>query len=63
MRGTRIRLAIALMLAGALASGAMAQAALAQETGTTGATGDENFAMAGRDAAQIRDLLARVTPE
>ena len=28
-----------------------------------GAAGDENFAMAGRDAAQIRDLLARVTPE
>jgi peptide/nickel transport system substrate-binding protein len=39
MRGTRIRLAIALMLAGALASAAMAQVALAQETGgETGAT-------------------------
>ena len=35
MRGTRIRLAIALMLAGALASGAMAQVAFAQETGGT----------------------------
>jgi peptide/nickel transport system substrate-binding protein len=39
MRGTRMRLAIALMLAGALASAAMAQLALAQETGgETGAT-------------------------
>ena len=33
MRGNRIRLAIALMLAGALASAAMAQVAFAQETG------------------------------
>jgi peptide/nickel transport system substrate-binding protein len=42
MRGTRIRLAIALMLAGALASAAMAQVALAQETGSeTGSTTDE----------------------
>ena len=31
-RGTRFRLAIVLMLAGAFASAAMAQAALAQET-------------------------------
>ena len=39
MRGTRIRLAIVLMLAGALASAAIAQVALAQETGSdTGAT-------------------------
>jgi hypothetical protein len=29
----------------------------------TGAAGDENFARAGRDAAQMRDLLAGVTPE
>ncbi len=33
MRGTRIRLAIALMLAGALVGAAMAQVAFAQETG------------------------------
>jgi FlaG/FlaF family flagellin (archaellin) len=39
-RGTRFQLAIALMLAGAFASVAMAQVALAQETtGATGATG------------------------
>jgi hypothetical protein len=28
-----------------------------------GAAGDENFALAGRDAAQVRDLLAELTPE
>jgi hypothetical protein len=28
----------------------------------TGAAGDENFALAGRDAAKMRDLIARVTP-
>jgi hypothetical protein len=29
----------------------------------TGAAGDENFALAGRDAAKMRDLIAGVTPQ
>jgi hypothetical protein len=28
-----------------------------------GAAGDENFALAGRDAAKMRDLIAGVTPQ
>ena len=42
-RGTRFQLAIVLMLAGAFASAALAQAAFAQDTtGATGATGGTN---------------------
>ena len=56
MRGTRIRLAIALMLAGALASAAMAQVAFAQETGgETGAT-DEKVTFTWGDTAEPTSL-------
>ncbi|HEU5225106.1 MAG TPA: hypothetical protein VFV29_04805, partial [Actinomycetota bacterium] len=41
-RGTRFQLAIVLMLVGAFASAAMAQTALAQTTGATGATGGDD---------------------
>ena len=57
MRGTRIRLAIALMLAGALASAAMAQVALAQETGNeTGSTTDEKVVFTWGDTAEPTSL-------
>jgi FlaG/FlaF family flagellin (archaellin) len=57
MRGTRIRLAIALMLAGALASAAMAQVALAQETGSeTGSTTDEKVTFTWGDTAEPTSL-------
>jgi peptide/nickel transport system substrate-binding protein len=57
MRGTRIRLAIALMLAGALASGAMAQVAFAQETGgETGATDDEKVTFTWGDTGEPTSL-------
>jgi peptide/nickel transport system substrate-binding protein len=57
MRGTRIRLAIALMLTGALASGAMAQVAFAQETGgETGATDDEKVTFTWGDTAEPTSL-------
>ena len=57
MRGTRIRLAIALMLAGALASGAMAQVAFAQETGgETGAATDEKVTFTWGDTAEPTSL-------
>lgn len=57
MRGTRIRLAIALMLAGALASAAMAQVALAQETGSeTGSTTDEKVVFTWGDTGEPTSL-------
>ena len=56
MRGTRIRLAIALMLAGALGSAAMAQVTFAQETGSeTGAT-DEKVTFTWGDTAEPTSL-------
>ena len=57
MRGTRIRLAIALMLAGALASAAMAQVAFAQETGgETGGTTDEKVTFTWGDTGEPTSL-------
>jgi len=57
MRGTRIRLAIALMLAGALASTAMAQVAFAQETGgETGGTTDEKVTFTWGDTGEPTSL-------
>jgi peptide/nickel transport system substrate-binding protein len=57
MRGSKIRLAIALMLAGALASAAMAQVAFAQETGgETGATDDEKVVFTWGSAGSASSL-------
>ena len=52
-RGTRVQLAIALILAGAFASAAMARVALARETtGATGSTGsDVEWSLTARPVA------------
>lgn len=56
MRGTRIRPAIVVMLAGALASAAMTQVAVAQETGSESGATDERVLFTWGDTAEPSSL-------